>query len=162
MSAVLAMYGEFWGPLGAPQLWMHTLRSVHDHCHLLGANENSCDRAVGCPCSCMLQQLALSCRQVLGASGRSPAVLRVCIIVIVRLERTETVVKGLLAAHAIACCGRLALSCRLMPKLSFRWLGLAASPVSYSNWWWLCRGSATQQSQHTPQQEVSGDRLQVP
>ena len=49
-SAVLATSGEFWGPLGGPQWWMHTLRSVHDRSCSLGANENSCDRAVGERC----------------------------------------------------------------------------------------------------------------
>ena len=60
MSAVLSMSGKFWGPLGGPQQWMHALRSVHNHSHScsLGANKNSCDRAIGCPCSWMLWQAA--------------------------------------------------------------------------------------------------------
>ena len=47
---------KFWGPFEGPQWWMHTLRSVHNHSHSLGANRDSCDRAIGCPCHCMLQQ----------------------------------------------------------------------------------------------------------
>ena len=35
------------------KLWMHTLRSVHNCSCSLPANENSCDKAVGCPCRCM-------------------------------------------------------------------------------------------------------------
>ena len=69
---------------------------------------------------------------------------------------------GLLAAHAVACCCRLALSCRLVPQLSFQWLGFAASPGCHSEWQWLCRGSAMQWLRCTPQQEASGDRLWVP
>ena len=48
---------------------------------------------------------------------------------------------GLLAAHAVGCCGRLALSCRLVSQLSFRWLGLAVLPGGHSKWQWLCRVS---------------------
>ena len=88
--------------------------------------------------------------------------LRVCIIVLVCWERMGTVVTRLLAAHAIACCSRLALSCRLVPQLSFQQLGLAVSPGCCSEWWWLCRGSAMRRLRCMPQQEASGDRLQVP
>ena len=55
-SSWLCPVDKFWGPLGGPQRWMHTLRSVHNHYHSLGTNGNSCDRAVGCPCRCMLWQ----------------------------------------------------------------------------------------------------------
>ena len=55
-SGWLCHADKFWGPLEGPQWWMHTLRSVHNHSCSLPANENSCDRAVGCPCSCMLWQ----------------------------------------------------------------------------------------------------------
>ena len=55
-SGWLCPVDKFWGPLGGPQWWMHTLRSVHNRYRSLGANGNSCDRAVGCPCRCMLQQ----------------------------------------------------------------------------------------------------------
>ena len=88
--------------------------------------------------------------------------LRVCIIILVHWEQTGTVVTRLLAAHAIACCSRLALSCRLVPQLSFQQLGLAVSPGCCSEWWWLLRGLAMQQLQCTLQAEFSGDCLQVP
>ena len=55
-DAAYAAPKKSWGPLECPQQWMHTLRSVHNHSCSLPANENSCDRAVGCPCSCMLWQ----------------------------------------------------------------------------------------------------------
>ena len=60
-SGWLSLADKFWGPLGGPQWWMHTPWSVHHRSHLMGANRNSCGKAVGCPCSCMLQRLALPC-----------------------------------------------------------------------------------------------------
>ena len=55
-SSWLCPIDKFWGPSEGPQWWMHTLRSVHNRSHLLGVNRNSCDRAVSCPCRCMLWQ----------------------------------------------------------------------------------------------------------
>ena len=165
MSAVLAMSGEFWGPLGCPQQWMHTLRSVHNRSCSLGANENSCDRAVGCPSSCMLQRLALSSRQVLGASWRSPAndahSKECASLFSFTGSKREQLWQGCwlpMQLHAAVA----ALPCRLVPQLSFQWLGLAALPGCHSEWRWLLRGSAMWQLQCTPQAEVSGDHLQVP
>jgi hypothetical protein len=88
--------------------------------------------------------------------------IRVCSIVLVRLERTGWLRQGhWLCMQLDAAAGRL---CRAdwCPSCCLDGWGVAASPGGHSKWWGFCRRSAMRRLRCTPQAGASGDSLSVP